>query len=81
MVAKIELKMLIPPKTSLEYLLGHAIALNGEIHHYVFRDGMTTPCGIVVFGARPLPVARAKGRLCVRCARIVEAVAKQEILT
>jgi len=76
MVAKIELRMLIPPETSLEYLLSHAITLNGKVYHYVFRDGMTTACGMGIIGASVVPVAEARGRLCRRCERVVRALVK-----
>lgn len=74
MVSKIKLKMLIPPETSREYLLSHTIALNGEVYHYVLADGMTTACGMGIIGARPLPVAEARGRLCGRCANVVKSL-------
>jgi len=74
MVTKIELKMLIPPVTTRVWLLGHSVALNGEVHHYVMRDGFSTPCGMGIIGAPVLPVAEARGRLCGRCAAVVKAL-------
>jgi len=73
-VTKLELKMLIPPETSREYLLSHTIALNGEVYHYVMADGFSTPCGMGIIGAPVLPIAEARGRLCERCERVVRAL-------
>jgi len=77
MVTKIELKMLIPPVTTREYLLSHTIALNGEVHHHVLADGFSTPCGYGIIGAPTLPVAEARGRLCQRCVSVVKALTQE----
>jgi hypothetical protein len=79
MVTKIALKMMIAPETSVAYLLGHVITLNGEIYHHVLADGFTTPCGTEIIGAPALPVTEMRGgRLCERCIKVVEAL---EVLT
>lgn len=74
MTTFIELKMQIPPVTTREHLLGHAVSLNGQVYHHVLADGRTTACGFEFIGAPVTPVARASGRLCKRCAAVVAAL-------
>ena len=77
MVTKLELKLALAG-TSLQWLLSHAITLNGEVSHYVMRDGATTACGEVVFGARTVHIEQMAGRLCNRCTRVVKSMMKEQ---
>jgi len=73
MVTKLELRS-VPTNTSIEYLLSHVTTLTGETYHHIMADGMTTPCGYVIFGARMLPMEPVEAQLCKSCARIVKAL-------
>jgi len=72
-VTKIELKLALM-RTSPEYLLSHVTTVDGEVHHYVMKDGMTTACGQGVVGARRLSIEKMRGRLCKRCVSVVKAL-------
>lgn len=76
MVTKIALKLALA-NTSLEWLLSHVVTLNGEVSHYVMKDGATTACGEVVFGAKTLPIERMGGRLCGRCTMVVKSLMRE----